>query len=456
MNLVRSITKVFSANLLQLVTSIIVGFFVPAALSIDGYAALRTYTFFIGYVGFLHLGFVDGMYIKYGGVNPAEVDSRGLKGEHKVFILSQIAVTAVILVTASLMGSMLWLLIGISALLINGYSFHKMYYQATGQFDKYTFYAYIYSIIYLAANIILTLVLKSSNEFLYCMTTVIANLAVFIVLEIKFHKNCRGITANVDKTCLKNVRVGFFILLGNLSITMFYAIDQWFVKFGLTNEDFAYYSFAVSMLNMVTVLVNAISVTFYNFLANEKNTERIKNIKTWLIILGSAASAGYFVLTGIIELFLPKYEPALDIISISFAAYPYMIVVNAIYVNLYKVEKNEKKYFGSVIKMLIVATVYNSIAMLIWHNSETIALATTLSFITWFVYSMKDFKYLKSDIREIAYLCIALVMFFVCSRMFVWYIGLIIYGIVLVAGVILLYNQLLRDVIIRLKTKVRR
>ena len=166
-------------------------------------------------------------------------------------------------------------------------------------------------------------------------------------------------------------------MLGNLSVTMFYAIDQWFVKFGMTTDDFAYYSFAISLLNMVTVLVNAVTITFYNYLAREKNDEKLRNIKKYLVILGSLASFGYFPLAFIIDFFLEKYIPALSVISISFAAYPYMIVINAIYVNLYKVQKDERKYLWSVVKMLIVAIIYNIIGMLIWNNIESIAFATT-------------------------------------------------------------------------------
>lgn len=67
MNLKKSIFKVFSANFLQLISSLVVGFIVPAILSIEGYAELKTYTLFISYIGLFHLGFLDGLYIKYGG-----------------------------------------------------------------------------------------------------------------------------------------------------------------------------------------------------------------------------------------------------------------------------------------------------------------------------------------------------------------------------------------------------
>ena len=93
MSIGKSIARVFSANFLQLMSSIIVGFFVPAALSIEGYANLRTYTLYATYIGFTHFGFVDGMYIKYGGKNSYGISQQKLKGEHRFFIYEQLAVT---------------------------------------------------------------------------------------------------------------------------------------------------------------------------------------------------------------------------------------------------------------------------------------------------------------------------------------------------------------------------
>ena len=73
MNLKKSLTKVFSANIVQLLSSAIVGFVVPAILSIDSYAKYKTYTLIISYLGLLHFGYPDGLYIKYGGKKYDEI-----------------------------------------------------------------------------------------------------------------------------------------------------------------------------------------------------------------------------------------------------------------------------------------------------------------------------------------------------------------------------------------------
>ena len=46
MNIRKALIDVFSANVLQLISSLIVGFVVPSILSIDGYASLKTYTLY--------------------------------------------------------------------------------------------------------------------------------------------------------------------------------------------------------------------------------------------------------------------------------------------------------------------------------------------------------------------------------------------------------------------------
>ena len=96
MNLKKNILKVFSANFMQLISSLVVGFFVPAILSIEGYADLKTYTLYISYIGFFHLGFLDGIYIKYGGKKLENIDKKQLKGEHNFFILFQLTVSVTV------------------------------------------------------------------------------------------------------------------------------------------------------------------------------------------------------------------------------------------------------------------------------------------------------------------------------------------------------------------------
>lgn len=441
MSLKNSILRIFSANFLTMVSGILIGFVVPAVLSVDSYAYLKTYTFYLSYIGLLHFGFIDGMYIKYGGKELESLDNREFKLEHRIFIIIQFIITLFFIGIAYIYKDIIIFLFALSIIPVNTIAFFRLFYQAVGEFKKYANISYVYTLIYLIANILLAVVFKSKNYIEYCITSILANVVVFLYLEYKFFKVFNRIKVKYDKKVWNNIKIGFFILLGNLSVVMFYAIDRWFIKFFYTINDFAYYSFAISMLNIINLLVSAISVTFYNYLAKDEEEEKVKKIKRYFIILGAFASLGYFVLASIVNIILKKYIPSLNIIAISFASYPYMIVINALYVNLYKARKNEKKYLKVVVLMVIISTIYNIIAVLLSKNPISIAIATTISFITWYIYSSRDFKYLKSTRKEIIYLVINLIGFLLSSNVLNWFLGGITYLIIFLISTYFIFKD---------------
>ncbi|EOU1879022.1 MATE family efflux transporter [Clostridium perfringens] len=456
MNLKKSIFKIFSANFLTMISGVIISFLVPAILSVEMYSYVKTYSFYISYIAFFSLGFVDGMYIKYGGIDLNKVDKSQLKLEHLVYLIIQIIFTIFFIIFSIITSNLIIFLMGISIIPMNVVGFYKMFYQAVGEFNKYVYISYIYTIINFLSNIFLIFILKSKNYIPYCLTSLLANIVIYLYLEYKFLAEFRGVKIKYDKIVFNNIKIGFFVLFGNLSVMMFYAIDRWFIKLFYTVNDFAYYSFAISMLNIINLLISAISVTFYNYLAKDEDEEKVKKLKRYFIILGAFASLGYFVLAGIVSIILKKYILSLNIIAISFAAYPYMIVINALYVNLYKARKNEKKYLKVVLLMVIISTIYNTIAMLLSKNSVAIAIATTLSFITWYIYSSRDFKYLKSNRKESIYLFINLIGFLLASNFLNWFLGGVTYFIIFLISTWFVFKEdVIQEVNLIIKKNVK-
>ncbi|WP_195927074.1 capsular biosynthesis protein [Turicibacter sanguinis] len=448
MNFRDSIIRVFSTNILQVITSILIGFILPAILSIEDFANLKTYTFYLTYIGFLSFGFSDGMYIKYGGKKIENINCSELKTEHHIFLFIQSLITVFFLLLVILKKDFILLLMVISIIPINLEAFHKLFYQATGQFKAYTNASYIYILSYLFLNFFMIVILKSNNYIYYCLTNLVASIFIFIILEIKFYKYSRNAKFKYNSTVWNNMKVGFFVLLGNFSILLFYAIDRWFIKIFFLTEDFAFYSFAVSLLGIVNTLVHAISVIFYNYISKDENQEKLSKIKNYLIILGVIASSSYFILAGIVHLFLPKYLPALSIISISFVAYPYMIVINALYVNIYKARKEEKRYFAVVLKILLLSIIFNTVAIGIIKSPISIAVATTLVYIVWYIYSAnKDFNYLKPSRKEKNFLIISFLVFIVLSHLPSWYYGGIMYVIIILILVSIFYKRELNELV---------
>ncbi|MDN4737052.1 capsular biosynthesis protein [Clostridium perfringens] len=441
MSLKKNILKIFSVNILSMISGILISFLVPALLSVTDFANLKTFNFYLSYTSILSLGFVDGMYIKYGGKSISSIDKSELKSENITFFFIQFIFSIIFFLIGIISKDVIIILLSFSIIPFAIYGFFTMFYQSIGDFNKYSKIVLFYTIFNLTFNIIFTILFKSTNYLIYCLIPTFVNLIITIYLEFNFLKKFKEFKFKFQKEIMNNIKVGFFILIGNLSVILFYGIDRWFIKFFYTSNDFAYYSFAISMLNLINLLVSAISVTFYNHIAKNENKEELKTFKKYLIILGTIASLSYFGFAFIVNIFLKKYILSLNIIAISFASYPYMIVINALFVNIYKVRKNEKKYLKVVILMLIISTIYNTIAMLLSHSTSSIAIATTFSFITWYFYSSRHFDYLKPDKNEILFLFINLIFFLFISNTMNWFIGGISYLIIILLTIFIFFRK---------------
>lgn len=448
MNIKKSILKVFSANVLQLLSSLIIGFVVPAILNIENYANLKTYALYISYVGFLHLGFPDGLLIKYGGKKYAEIDKGTLKGEHNFLFIFQLIVSCIFLIMAIILKNPIVILFSISILPIMMQCFHKNIAQATGDFNKYSKIMYSYTISYLICNVFLALIFREENYIYYCMTTFSANLISVVLFEYRFLEKNRKVRVIIDKKdILASIKTGFSIMLANLIVIGLFSIDKWFIKLFFSTEEFAHYSFAVSMLNIINTLVSAISITFYNYLFLNNNEENINRLKKYLMVLGGMSSICYFPLAIIINMFIAKYNQSLNIIAITFSSFPYMILINALYVNLYKVNKNEKKYLKLAIIIMIISIILNLIATFIFKNTIAIAIATILTLIIWNIYSSKDLEKVRFDKRTNIYLFGITIVFLICSCLIKNVIGGIVYIILFIIFTYIFDKRILKELI---------
>ena len=63
----KGIQMVFITNVIGMLFSLITNFALPKYTSIETYAEIRTYQLYVTYIGVLHLGYIDGVYLKYGG-----------------------------------------------------------------------------------------------------------------------------------------------------------------------------------------------------------------------------------------------------------------------------------------------------------------------------------------------------------------------------------------------------
>lgn len=438
--MLKNISKVFSANLVNMLISILTAFLLPYFLTVDSYAELKTFTFYVSYLGILQLGFVDGMYIKYGGKKISEISTKVFFDERKTFVLLQIVLAVIALSISLFFQNTIFILLAISVIPINLFFFYRQFFQAVGEFSLFAVTTTMYAAIPFVLNLILMLVFKTQNPVYYCLSTILGYVVIdyYFVFKSKFFENKKG---HLNYAVMKeNIQVGVFVLFGNLSLNFITALDRWFISIFYDKSAFAFYSFAVSMLNIVNVVISSVSITFYNYLVGNRNEEQIKEIKNILLVVGIIFMTAYFPLKFIVELFIPEYIPSLDVIAISFMSFPFSIVINTLYVNLYKANKNERKYFTIVVGVLVISVIINTIMMQIVDGFISVTIGSLIVYILWYLYSQKDFSYLRSTLKELVFIASSLIIFYLCSRHLNVYSGFLV-SLILLIGIMFIFMR---------------
>ncbi|APT72094.1 polysaccharide biosynthesis protein [Thermosipho sp. 1063] len=444
----KDLIRVSLASIVSILSGIIQGLLIPRFLNIIEYADFKTFTLLAGYVGILHFGFSDGLYIKYGGFNKKILKSSELKSNFIFLFFFQLIVFSGIFIFG-IVYNYLFAYLALYGLPYNLLLGIKHIQRAIGEFKKFSLLTVSESILKISLFIFAIVSIQKLYSSYFIIILIVSQWLVFFLFWTRFFFNLTKETSKIKTSEIFNIFAsGFFIMMGNLSYTLFYSIDRWFVKLLLTTKDFAYYSFAASMMNMIVTFVASISMTFYPILVHEKNNNKlIKKLKTFLIILGAFASTTYFLFKIVLHIYLPNYIPSLDIISVLFAGFPAIAVINAIYVNLYKAQKVEKKYFFTVVSMAAVSFLLNLLAVIINKSTVTIVVATTIAFYFWFFYSSKDFEGTETNIKEIVYLIFFLILFFNTTRLFIWWMGLFVFILGVLIITIIFYKREFFDLI---------
>jgi O-antigen/teichoic acid export membrane protein len=405
--------KVFNANIITLIAGVIIGFILPACLPVTQYADIKTYTLYLSLIGIFHGGFVDGIFLKYGGKKAKELDTQELLSEKRFLLYFQALAALIVALISCQLANFIIFAFALAIIPMNMISFYAFTYQALGEFTLYTRIMYMTSFGTLLIQLILIL-FKVQRSFFYILSTVLIYYSVYFALEW-FKPFTSGNRLTWDfKDYKQCFQAGLFILIANFAMILFYSIDRWIVRGFFDVNHFAFYAFAISMMTVVTTLTNSLTTTFYPYLAKRKNIQKLNQIKDYLLIIGICASGAFFVFRIIVKRFIIKYIPSLNIISILLAGLPAIIVINVLYINIYKVEQRQSKYLMTVVTLLALSVSAIFITVSLFHDYRSIALITTASFYTWFLGSAHDFKSIHISPRNILYLATFLAIYTIC------------------------------------------
>ncbi len=448
--MLKNILKVLMSNFIVTAVGLINSFVFPAIMSVESYSAYHEFTLYVSYINVCHLGIATGMFVYYGGKDYKTIDRARYKGEISLILCVLAFFTTIGIGLSYFIQSALIFKVALSIYPVCMIASFKAMYQAWNRFTAYSVINVITTAALTAGVLLYYLFCGEVSSTIIIALYLMIQYGVFIYFMLEYFLFVRKVKREpmFSKQNFDTTKTGFLIMMGNYVMLLFHGLDKQFVNTLYSAYDFAMYSFASSTTNIMNVFITALSTPFYPRLAKQDmDKKQLDMLKEMLFIFGAYSGCAYFAVSFIVEHFIPKYQDSLFVVYLFFATFPASAVINVLYVNLYKVTKQVKKYIGTLVGILVVSFILNVVAVLLNGGFVGISAATLCTYYVWLLYSQRDFKDIVISKKDFVYLVFFAVIYLACIKVSNVIIGFVIYGVVITVVDFVFYRDSLGEAI---------
>lgn len=388
---IKNISYSFSANLISLLISAFMVMFVPKLLSVNDYGLWQLFLFYYSYLGFLHFGWEDGIYLRYAGKKFEELNRKTFAGQFYCIILLQIVLATVIsnfgkvfvenpdkslaLVCA------IWL-----APFVNFNNLCNFIMQITNRIKEYAKLLVTERMIFFL-EVLLFLVILGLKQFHYMYA---AQVFAAVSMAVAGAYLCRCFLiprfdsfASIRQEAYENISVGIKLMLANIASMLIIGIVRYGISIGWDVATFGKVSLTLGVSNFLMVFINSVSVVFFPIVKRMDETRRANAyvaIRNMLDFILFAVLIGYYPLKCILAWWLPKYADSLIYMSVLFPVCVFESKVTLL-INTYL--KSMRKEF-LMLKINAVSVVFSLIVTIvtvgIWHNLDAAVFSIVLAY----------------------------------------------------------------------------
>lgn len=447
-NSMKNIIYTFSAQGISLVLSIFRALIIPKAIGLDEYSFWQLFLFYISFVGFFHFGFIDGIYLKYGGKHYESLDKKLFRSQFLILFISQLII-ALVLIFYGVFNIeveerlLVTIAVAISLLINNLSSFFWYIFQCTGRFKEYAKAVTIDKALFLISIVIFLIIGIQSFEIYiiaYLITTLISlSYCLFIGKDIWIGK-LTGYSFAL-KEAINNISIGIKLMLANISGLLIIGTGRYFIdrEWGIT--AFGQVSFSLSMTSILLLFINATSMVLFPALRQTQKSNLVqvyKALRLGIMVVLTGMLILYLPLQLMIDMWLPDYNESLTYLILLFPLCIYdgkMQILVSTYLKVIRKENillyvNLFSLFCSVLFTIISAYVLHSVNFVLLSMVIGVTIRCIIAEI--YISRKLSISVIKSIIGELI-LTLTFITFY-------WYIGGIFsFCIYLVVYLIILY-----------------
>lgn len=415
-NIKRSdLAWVILSNLSALITAVVIGLVMPAFTGYETYAGYRVYTLYTGFASLFHLGFTDGIALRYGAVDYQDLPIKRFRTYLPALTLLQLVFQGILFgvlfaVKGSGAVSSAFFYVILNLLFTNVRHYYSTVDRFSGRFRTDSVLTLLYGVFLLAGYGLL--ISRGSDRFSdYLSYTTGLNAAIcllyiFLNRAITFGRaeetkegsvvSGEGEKGSVSENGLfhdlsLNIRRGSFVMFSELTGVLILGIDSVFVQAFFDDRRFSEYSFAVYVIVAAYTLMHAVDNVIFPYLKRldkEALPERFKVLSRSVVQSSAIMMGGLLVCRHLISRFLGNYEGSTEILMILGITLLFRAMQGLVYGNFFRALDMERIFFKNNFCVLILAAATDLAACLIFRDPRPVAIASVLVYAIWHVLSI--------------------------------------------------------------------
>ena len=373
-NIAKNISYSFVANALSVVVAALVTFIVPKFIGVRSYGLFQLYIFYSSYIGFLHFGWADGLYLRYGGEYYDKLDKSRVSGQFWAMTAVELLFTIITLIIGLAVvpdpekGTVV-ALTALTIVIVLPRTLLQYVLQCTNRIKEYSVTVVTERLVYFL--LVMGCIGISAQSFsYYILADVIGKIAALAVtcmycIDVVF---CRPeALVNILSEAKINITVGIKLMLSNIASMLIIGIVRYAIEVRWDVETFGKISLTLSISNLLLVMINAVALVMYPALkrtSEDRYAEIYVKMRTILMTPVLGLLIIYYPLKVILSAWLPAYSDSLLYMAILFPVCVFESKNSMLNVTFFKTMRKEK--------------------MLLCINAITVALSLLLTYISVF------------------------------------------------------------------------
>lgn len=421
---ISNLIYAFGAQTISLILSILMSLFVPKILGVSDYSFWQLFIFYIGYVGFSHLGLIDGIYLKLGGKKYNDLDYSLLGSEFWITLIFQSIIGLVLIIFAKISIQSNDRLFVIRAalcymLLHNATAYIGYIFQAVNKTKIYSISIIIERLLFIV--VVILALIDRTKKFKYFIIMYIFAKAVSLIYcviqgrkiifaKLKFNRV-------IIREMLNSISIGSKLLIANIASMFIIGIGRVFIDNIWGINEFGKISFSISLTNFMLQFVGQLSIVLFPTL-RQMDESKQKYIYINLINLIGLCIPIIFLIyipaKNIIAIWLPDYEVSLQYMTFLLPIVAFDGKMQLVCNTYFKVYRKEKWLLKINIVSAILSIILCYFSAYIAGNLELVIISMVISIAFRSIISeIYLARVMNTNIKKIVLLDILMILTFV-------------------------------------------